>query len=66
MLSYLTLPELPLGVYAITGNHEFIGNPEKTIPYIESKGIKVLKDEVIMLQNGVQIAGRYDRSSYTW
>jgi uncharacterized protein len=65
LLSYLSLPELPLGVYAITGNHEYIGNPEKTIPYIESKGIRVLKDEVIRLENGVQIAGRLDRSSYT-
>jgi uncharacterized protein len=65
LLSYLSLPELQLGVYAITGNHEYIGNPEKTIPYIESKGIPVLKDEVIKLGNGVQIAGRLDRSSVT-
>jgi len=62
LLNHLRLPELPLGVYAITGNHEFIGNPEKTIPYIESKGIRVLKDEVITLSNNVQIVGRYDRS----
>lgn len=62
LLNHLRLPELPFGIYAITGNHEFIGNPEKTIPYIESKGIRVLKDELITLDNGVQIVGRYDRS----
>lgn len=66
LLSYLKLPELPFGVYAITGNHEYIGNPEKTIPYIESKGIRILKDEVITLPNGVQIAGRYDKSSVSF
>jgi uncharacterized protein len=65
LLSYLKLPELSMGVYAITGNHEFIGDIDKTLPYIESRGIRVLKDEVITLPNGVQIAGRYDRSSYS-
>jgi len=65
LLSYLRLHDIPMGVYAITGNHEFIGNINKTLPYIESKGIKVLKDEIITLPNGVQVAGRYDRSSYS-
>jgi len=65
LLSYLKLHDIPMGVYAITGNHEFIGNINKTLPYIESKGIKVLKDEIITLPNGVQVAGRYDRSSYS-
>ncbi|HPT12356.1 MAG TPA: metallophosphoesterase [Bacteroidales bacterium] len=65
LLSYLKLHDIPMGVYAITGNHEFIGNINKTLPYIESKGIRVLKDEIISLPNGVQVAGRYDRSSYS-
>ncbi len=43
LLSYLTLPYLPYGKYAITGNHEYIGDIKKTVPYIESKGIRVLK-----------------------
>jgi uncharacterized protein len=65
LLSYLTLHNIPMGVYAITGNHEFIGNINKTLPYIESKGIRVLKDEIITLPDGIQVAGRYDRSSYS-
>ena len=63
LLSYLSLPDLLYGKYAITGNHEYIGDIRKTVPYIESKGIRVLKDEVVTLPNGVQIIGRLDRSA---
>jgi uncharacterized protein len=63
LLSYLALPDLTYGRYAITGNHEYIGDIRKTVPYIEGKGIRVLKDEVVTLANGVQIIGRLDRSA---
>ncbi|MCI0523051.1 MAG: metallophosphoesterase, partial [Bacteroidales bacterium] len=63
LLSHLKLPYLPEGNYAITGNHEYIGDLRKTLPYIESKGIRVLKDEVVSLGNGVQLIGRLDRSA---
>ena len=63
LLSWLTLPELPHGKYAITGNHEFMSDLRKSIPYIESKGIRVLSDEVVRLENGVQIIGRTDRTA---
>jgi hypothetical protein len=63
LLSWLTLPELPYGKYAITGNHEFMSDLRKSIPYIEGKGMKVLSDEVLRLDNGVQIVGRTDRTA---
>lgn len=63
LLSYLNIPEPRYGIYAITGNHEFMSDLSKSIPYIESKGITVLKDEVIKLDNGVQIIGRIDRTA---
>ena len=63
LLSHLKLPYLPEGNYAITGNHEYIGGLSKTLPYIESKGIRVLQDEVVTLGNGVQLIGRLDRSA---
>lgn len=63
LLSYLTLPPLRYGHYAITGNHEYMGDLKKSLPYIESKGIRVLKDEVITLENGVQLIGRLDISA---
>jgi len=64
LLQYFTWPECTDGLYAITGNHEFIGGANRTIPYIESKGIRVLKDEMVTLQGGIQLIGRIDRDSF--
>lgn len=64
LLQYFSGPHTPDGLYAITGNHEFIGGAKRTIPYIESKGIRVLKDEVIVLPGGIQVIGRLDRDSF--
>jgi predicted MPP superfamily phosphohydrolase len=57
------MPHTVDGLYAITGNHEFIGGGSRTIPYIESKGIRVLKDETVTLPGGIQLIGRLDRDS---
>jgi uncharacterized protein len=64
LLQYFTWPDCTDGLYAITGNHEFIGGAGRTIPYIESKGIRVLKDEMVTLPGGIQLIGRIDRDSY--
>lgn len=64
LLQYFTFPQCHDGLYAITGNHEFIGGAGRTIPYIESKGIKVLKDEIVTIEGGIQLIGRIDRDSY--
>jgi predicted MPP superfamily phosphohydrolase len=64
LLQYFTWPECTDGLYAITGNHEFIGGAGRTIPYIESKGIRVLKDEIVTLPGGIQLIGRIDRDSF--
>jgi len=64
LLQYFTWPKCTDGLYAITGNHEFIGGAGRTIPYIESKGIRVLKDEMVTLAGGIQLIGRLDRDSF--
>jgi predicted MPP superfamily phosphohydrolase len=64
LLQYFTCPKCNDGLFAITGNHEFIGGAGRTIPYIESKGIRVLKDEVVTLDGGIQLIGRIDRDSF--
>jgi uncharacterized protein len=64
LLQYFSCPKCTDGLYAITGNHEFIGGGSRTIPYIESKGIRVLKDEMVILDGGIQLIGRIDRDSY--
>jgi predicted MPP superfamily phosphohydrolase len=66
LLKYFTGPETMDGLYAITGNHEFIGGAKRTIPYIESKGIRILKDEKVILPGGIQLIGRLDRGSFRY
>jgi predicted MPP superfamily phosphohydrolase len=63
LLKYFTCPRCNDGLLAITGNHEFIGGAKKTIPYIESKGIRILKDEIVEIEGGIQFIGRLDRDS---
>jgi uncharacterized protein len=51
------------GVYAITGNHEYIGGINEAAPYIQSLGIKLLRDSVALIDNAFYIIGREDRDS---
>jgi len=53
----------PLGVYAITGNHEYIGGVTKAVEYLESHNIIILRDSVLTLPNGITIIGREDIDS---
>lgn len=61
LLKYFNCPKCRDGMYAITGNHEFIGGADITIPYIEKNGIRILKDEMIVLEGNIQVIGRTDR-----
>ena len=63
LLQYFTPPESRLGLYAVAGNHEYIGGGAQTIPYIESKGIRILKDEIVMLDGDIQLIGRIDKDA---
>jgi len=63
LLKFFNCPKCGDGLYAITGNHEFIGGAKRTIPYIESKGIRILKDEIVEIEGGIQLIGRLDRDS---
>lgn len=63
LLQYFRVAGAKDRLFAITGNHEYIGGASRTIPYIESKGIRILKDEIVTLTGGIQIAGRLDRNS---
>ena len=63
LLEALILPESAKHVYAITGNHEYIGGFTKAVDYIESKGIRVLIDEAIEPEDGILLIGRKDRDA---
>lgn len=53
----------PLGVYAVTGNHEYIGGAEKAKKYLENHGVTMLNDTMIHIDNSFYLAGREDRTS---
>lgn len=55
----------PMGVYAISGNHEFYGGEkEQILNYLKEGGINILLDSVAVTGGGVQIAGRDDRTNH--
>jgi len=49
------------GVYAVMGNHEYIGATEEAVAYMEGKGISFLRDTAVLLPQGVWLVGREDR-----
>lgn len=50
------------GVFAVTGNHEYIGGVEPAVRYLREHGITVLRDQVIKIDNCAYIVGREDIS----
>jgi len=48
------------GVYNINGNHEFINEVEASVKYAEHLGIKVLRDEYILIDSSFYVIGRED------
>jgi predicted MPP superfamily phosphohydrolase len=51
----------PLGVYAITGNHEYIGGATEAVAYLTAHNIKFLSDTVELIDDRFYLAGRDDR-----
>lgn len=56
-----------LGIYAITGNHEYIGNPKISLDYLSQFGISYVRDTSIEVGDELVIIGRDDKekSRYT-
>lgn len=53
----------PMGVFAITGNHEYIGGAEAAVNYLQDHGIRMLRDTSIKINESFYLAGRNDRDS---
>jgi predicted MPP superfamily phosphohydrolase len=47
----------PLGVFAVTGNHEFYAGPEAILETFRAAGFRVLRDEHCEVLPGLRIAG---------
>ncbi len=51
------------GVYAITGNHEYIGGAEAACNYLTEHGITELRDRSVLINDSFYLVGREDRAS---
>jgi uncharacterized protein len=50
------------GIYAVTGNHEYIGGVKAATQYLQNNNITVLSDTAIHIEKSIYIIGREDRS----
>ena len=51
------------GVYAISGNHEFINGIDGCVKYMRDYGLNLLRDSVVKIDNSFYLVGRDDRSN---
>ncbi|NUN10830.1 MAG: metallophosphoesterase [Ignavibacteriaceae bacterium] len=51
------------GIYAVNGNHEYIGGVGAADGYLTEHGINLLRDETVLIDNSFYIIGREDISS---
>lgn len=61
MGKFLKQIKAPYGVYAVTGNHEYIGKADISIQYLQKYGVKFIRDTILTINNTIQLAGREDR-----
>ena len=52
----------PLGVFAVTGNHEYITGVEESVEYISRSGIIFLRDRAVKINDSFYLVGREDLS----
>ncbi len=50
------------GVFAVTGNHEYIGGAEKAVKHLSRFGIRFLRDEIVKIGESFYLCGREDVS----
>jgi hypothetical protein len=51
------------GVYAITGNHEFINGIGGCVKYMNDFGLKLLRDSIVKIDDSFYVLGREDRAN---
>ena len=51
------------GIWAVTGNHEYIGGIENSLAYKETLGIKTLRDSTVFIDNKFLLIGQEDSAA---
>ena len=54
--------QAPLGIYSVTGNHEYIGGIQKAVKYLTDHNVIILRDESILIDGNFYLVGREDRA----
>lgn len=62
MIGILRGLRAPLGVFSVTGNHEVYSGLEKNLEYLKRGGIRVLRDEAVLVDEAFYLVGRRDPS----
>lgn len=57
MLPALARLQAPLGVFAVSGNHEFYAGLERAVALMEAAGFTVLRDRAVEVRPGLVVAG---------
>jgi len=47
----------PMGKFAVTGNHEYYAGLEQCLKFTEDSGFKILRNEALLINNNILIAG---------
>ena len=63
MAEDLSQLKAPMGIYLAPGNHEYISGMEECERFLKNTPIRLLRDTIVTLPNGLQIVGRDDRSN---
>ena len=53
----------PMGIYLVPGNHEYISGIEECERFLKNTSIRLLRDTIVTLPNGLQLIGRDDRAN---
>lgn len=60
MAAHFSQLQAPLGVYAVLGNHDYLGYEERIAQAVTNAGITVLDNESVLLDDKVWLVGRSD------
>lgn len=66
MIATLQKISAPLGVFSVTGNHEYYGGLEKNLEYLAKAGVRVLQDEALKINGDFYLIGRKDRTALSF
>lgn len=55
--------QAPLGVYSVTGNHEYYGGIKRAVALLKQGRVRVLEDQTVRIGDFLYLVGRKDRTA---